>query len=54
MLLIYKAPDGRKYQYEEGAQPEGYVLAEVQAKGAVVPNKAKRPANKKASTRTKG
>ena len=54
MLLIYKAPNGRTYQFEEGEQPEGYVLADVQPKGAKVPNKATRPANKRASTRTKG
>ena len=35
MLCIYKAPDGRTYQYERGTQPAGYV--EV---------KAKQPANK--------
>lgn len=43
MLLIYKAPDGRTYQYEEGEQPEGYV--EVKA--------IKAPANKGRSTRNK-
>ena len=51
MLLIYKAPDGRTYQYEEGTQPEGYVLCDVQAKG-YAPKKAaskrRTPANKKA------
>ncbi|MBQ9004898.1 MAG: hypothetical protein IJ092_00845 [Atopobiaceae bacterium] len=24
MLRIYRAPDGRTYQYEEGEQPDGY------------------------------
>ena len=44
MLRIYAAPNGRTYQYEEGEQPEGYVLAE--AKAAKPANKAKAPANK--------
>lgn len=29
MLRIYRAPDGRTYQYEEGTQPDGYVPAET-------------------------
>ena len=53
MLLIYKAPDGRTYQYEEGEQPEGYVLADVQPKGAKAPNKSRRAANKKAPAEKK-
>ena len=53
MLLIYKAPDGRTYQYEEGEQPEGYVLADVQPKGVKVPNKSRRAANKKAPAEKK-
>ena len=53
MLLIYKAPDGRTYQYEEGTQPEGYVLCDVQAKGyepkaRKAATKRRTPANKKA------
>ena len=51
MMLIYVAPNGRKYQYEEGQQPEGYVLCDVQAKG-YEPKKAaakrRTPANTKA------
>lgn len=39
MLCIYKAPNGFTYQYEEGTQPEGYVLVD--------PKPAKRPATRK-------
>lgn len=46
MLLIYVSPQGGKYQYEEGQQPEGYVLCDVQAKGYVPPKKARAPRNK--------
>lgn len=46
MLLIYVAPNGSKYQYEEGTQPDGYVLADVQSKGYVAPKKARAPRNK--------
>lgn len=53
MLLIYKAPDGRTYQYEEGEQPEGYVPVDVQPKGAKAPNKSRRAANKKAPAEKK-
>lgn len=55
MMLVYVAPNGRKYQYEEGTQPEGYVLADAQPKGYAPKNKARKaaakrrtPANKKA------
>ena len=53
MLLIYKAPDGRTYQYEEGEQPEGYVPVDVQPKAAKAPNKSRRAANKKAPAEKK-
>ena len=53
MLRIYRAPNGRTYQFEEGEQPEGYVLADVQPKGAKVPNKSRRAANKKAHAEKK-
>ena len=58
MLLIYKAPDGRTYQYEEGTQPEGYVLCDVQAKGyepkaGKAATKRRKPANKKAEPQDK-
>ena len=49
MMLIYVAPNGRKYQYEEGEQPEGYVLCETQAKGYEPRNKARKPATKRAA-----
>ena len=29
MLRIYKAPDGRTYQYEEGEQPQGFEPLDV-------------------------
>ena len=45
MLAIYRAPNGRTYQYEEGTQPSGYVL--------VTPTKARKPANKARTTTTK-
>ena len=55
-LLIYEAPDGATFQYEEGTQPEGYKLAAVQAAGCEPPkparkrrtaaNKAQQPKNK--------
>ena len=53
MMLIYVAPNGRKYLYEEGTQPEGYVLCDVQAKGyepkaRKAATKRRKPANKKA------
>lgn len=51
MMLIYISPQGGKYLYPEGEQPEGYVLCDVQAKG-YEPKKAaakrRTPANKKA------
>ena len=53
MLLIYVAPNGRKYQYEEGQQPEGYVLADVQPKGYQPKNRARRATNKKAPAKSK-
>ena len=45
MLRIYRAPDGRTYQYEEGTQPEGYEL------DAPKPDTAKpKPAPKRRTT----
>ena len=44
MLKIYKSPEGAAFWYEEGEQPEGYVLAERKASKPA--NKAKAPANK--------
>ena len=54
MLLIYVAPNGRKYQYEEGQQPEGYVLCDVQEKGYAPANKSRKAPTKRAPSRKKG
>ncbi len=51
MLRIYRSPEGFTFQYEEGTQPDGYVLAEA-AKPKAAPkrrttaNKAKQADNK--------
>lgn len=49
MLRIYVSPDGSKYQYEEGEQPEDYVLLKEDKPR----NKARRASNKKATTAKK-
>lgn len=41
------------FQYEEGKQPEGAVLADVQEKAAEPRNKARRPANKRIAPKKK-
>ena len=51
MLKIYRDKDGYTFQYEEGTQPEGYVLDEPEKKETKkrqVANKAKAPKNKAA------
>lgn len=56
MLRIYRAPDGRTYQYDEGTQPEGYVedVPEVKSKPKPSTKARKAPANKARTTaRTK-
>ena len=40
MLRIYRAPDGRTYQYEEGTQPDGFVLDEPTEQPKAEPKKA--------------
>lgn len=51
-LRIYRAPEsGYTFQFEEGTQPDGYVLAEAvrpkpASKRRATPNKAAKPANK--------
>ena len=50
-LLIYRAPDGLTFQFEEGTQPEGYEpLTPDKPKAApkrrTTANKAQKPANK--------
>lgn len=50
-MRVYRAPSGACFQYPEGTQPDGYVLAEA-AKPKPAPkkrtttNKAAKPANK--------
>lgn len=51
MLRIYRAPNGRTYQYEEGEQPAGYEPADAKAKPAA--NKSRRAANKKVAAEKK-
>jgi hypothetical protein len=52
MLKIYRMPDGKTYQYEEGEQP-AYAV-EVKTKAAAPPEtKAKKPANKARKAATK-
>ena len=53
MLRIYKSPDGYTFQYEEGTQPEGYVLADEKPKAKKPANKAKKPADKAKKAETK-
>lgn len=48
-LRIYAAPNGSTFQYQEGEQPEGYVLAESQPKGEDEP----KPAPKRRATANK-
>ena len=50
-LRIYRSPDGYQFQFEEGQQPEGYVLvAPVKPKAAP---KRRATANKKRTTDNK-
>lgn len=44
-MRTYRAPSGYCYQYEEGKQPDGYVLAE-QAKQPEEQAKRRAPRNK--------
>lgn len=54
MLRIYRAPNGSTYQYEEGEQPEDYVLAdEPKAAPKKTPIKQRTTANKARKTTTK-
>lgn len=50
MLKVYRMPNGRKYQYEDGKVPEGAVLVsapEVVAKVAPKPKNKARKTEKK-------
>lgn len=53
MLRIYKSPEGAAFWYEEGEQPEGYVLDEPKRKASKPANKAKAPANKSRRAKVK-
>lgn len=49
MLRIYRSPVGLTYQYEEGTQPDGYVLADRQQAEPARPeaaSKSRKAANK--------
>lgn len=50
MLAIYQAPNGHKYQYEQGTQPDGYVQVEPKPKAAP---KRRTTANKRRTTENK-
>lgn len=43
MLRIYKLPNGRTYQFEEGEQPEGAIIVEMAHGGAATPEGPKGP-----------
>lgn len=43
MLRVYKLPNGRTYQYEEGEQPEGAILVEVAPAAVVTPETTPKP-----------
>lgn len=47
-LRVYLMPDGFTYQYEAGQEPKGAVelLRPEEKQKPVVPNKARKPANK--------
>lgn len=58
MLKIYRAPDGTTWQYDEGTQPEKYVLVEPKAeqpelKAEQPKAKARVPRNKARTTKAK-
>lgn len=37
MLRVYKLPNGRTYQFNEGEQPEGAILVELSAQKVMTP-----------------
>lgn len=37
MLRIYKLPNGKTYQFEEGTQPDGAILVEIAAPQVMTP-----------------
>ena len=51
MLRIYKLPNGKTYQFEEGTQPEGAILVEISAPQVMTPETV--PAPKKPRTTRK-
>ena len=50
MLRIYKLPNGKTYQFEEGTQPEGAILVEIATPQVMTPETV--PAPKKPRKRT--
>lgn len=54
MLRIYKLPNGKTYQFEEGTQPEGAILVEIAAPQAITPETTPVPKTpRKRTTRKK-
>ena len=51
MLRVYKLPNGRTYQYEEGHHPDGAILVEISAPQVMTPETvpAKRPARRRST-----
>lgn len=51
MMRIYKLPNGKTYQFEEGTQPEGAILVEISAPQVMTPETvpAKRPARRRST-----
>ena len=49
MLRIYRAPDGRTFQYEEGKQPKGFVLDEPKGSSKRAAAKRRAPSPNKAA-----
>lgn len=49
MLRIYKLPNGKTYQFEEGTQPEGAILVEIAAPQVMTPETT--PTKKPRTTR---
>ena len=55
MLRIYKLPNGRTYQFQEGEQPEGAILVELAPQEVMTPETLPKPktTRKRSTTRKK-
>ena len=53
MLKVYKMPNGRKYQYEDGKVPEGAVLVGPMDPEPIEVKVAPKPKNKSRKTENK-